>query len=86
MKTNLYVANIDEDVDEKELISIFSSFGKVASCRIIRDKFTQDPMGYGFVQMTDAVQAERALEANGKRVGSKNIRVSYARERNERNG
>lgn len=58
---NLFVANIERSVKEDALRSLFNEFGKVASVKIISDKFTGESKGFGFVEMMNDTEAESAL-------------------------
>ncbi len=53
---NIYVGNLAQDVSDEELQSEFEAFGKVGSVSIIRDKFSGQSRGFGFVEM--AVKSE----------------------------
>jgi RNA recognition motif-containing protein len=80
---NLYVSNLMSHITEEELKKIFSACGHVSSCRIISDKFTGVSRGFGFVEMPERADAEKAIrELGGKDVGGRSISVAEARERN----
>jgi RNA recognition motif-containing protein len=70
----IYVGNLSYDIDEKRLRKIFEAYGKVASVRIITNRFNGKSKGYGFVEMADrrevdaAVKALNATEINGRKV------------------
>lgn len=76
--TNLYVKNIDDTFSDDKLKEIFSKYGKVASCVIMKDE-KQKSKGFGFVCFSTLDEANKALsELNGKMVGSKPLYVSVA--------
>jgi len=76
--TNLYVKNIDDTFSDDKLKEIFSKYGKVASCVIMKDD-KQKSKGFGFVCFSTLDEANKALsELNGKMVGSKPLYVSVA--------
>lgn len=88
---NIYVGNLSRDVSEEELQQEFAAFGEVASAAIIKDKFTHESKGFGFVEMPAKAEAEAAITAlNGKNVKGRDITVSEARprpdDRNRRSG
>ncbi|HIJ72450.1 MAG TPA: RNA-binding protein [Planctomycetes bacterium] len=88
---NIYVGNLSQDVTEDELREIFESFGQVESVNIIKDKYTGQSRGFGFVQMPSKNEALAALEeANGKDIKGRAIKVNEARSkpnrRNDRRG
>ena len=76
----LYVGNLSYDVDEREMRKIFEAFGKVASARIIQNKFNGKSRGYGFVEMPDRDQAMAAIRAlNGNDIKGRRIVVNEAK-------
>lgn len=80
-QTNLIVNYLPQSMTSDEFNSIFKSIGFTQSCKLVKDKVTQQSLGYGFVnyfQIEDAVQAIRLL--NGLNIENKVIKVSYARE------
>lgn len=85
MSMNLYVGNLSRDLNEAELREQFEAFGTVVSCSIIKDKFSGDSRGFGFVEMPNKAEAERAINAlNGKELKGRTITVNEARPRTER--
>lgn len=76
---NLFVGNLNEDVDEKTLRDVFSSFGIVLSTKIMRDPETGESKGYGFVSYDNFESADHAINTmNGQYIGGKPVDVSYA--------
>jgi RNA recognition motif-containing protein len=59
---NLFVANISRAVTEDALMALFSEFGKIASVKIITDKYTGESKGFGFVDMLDDREAMEAIK------------------------
>ena len=83
----IYVGNLPHSTTEDELKSAFEGFGAVDSAIIIKDKFTGDSRGFGFVEMSDKSEAETAIqEMNGKDFGGRTLTVNEARPRPERSG
>ncbi|MCL5774429.1 MAG: RNA-binding protein [Firmicutes bacterium] len=81
---NIYVGNLPREVNEEELQQEFAAFGEVASAAIIKDKFTHESKGFGFVEMPAKAEAEAAITAlNGKDIKGRNITVSEARPRSD---
>jgi len=79
---NIYVGNIAYELSEDELREAFSSYGEVESARIITDRFTGRSKGFGFVEMTDDEQAQKAIdEMNGRELSGRALRVNEARPR-----
>lgn len=87
MNKRLYIGNLASDVTELDLTHNFSSVGKVASVAIIKDRFSNQSKGFGFVEMESAEEAQKAIaQFNGGELRGKRITVSEARERKEREG
>ncbi len=64
---NIYVGNLSRDLTEGELREAFAAFGDVASASIIKDKFSGETRGFGFVEMPNKEEADKAIAAlNGK--------------------
>lgn len=77
---NIYVGNIAHNVSDAELEEKFAQFGKVKSAKIIRDMFSGDSKGFGFVEMLDNAEAQTAIEKlNTSELKGKNIVVNEAR-------
>jgi RNA recognition motif-containing protein len=67
-------------VDDTALQALFAEFGEVSSARIITDRETGRPRGFGFVEMPTQSEAEAAIQAlNGKESGGRNLTVNEAR-------
>jgi RNA recognition motif-containing protein len=58
---NIYVGNLDYRVSEKDLNDIFSEYGTVISAKIIMDKYNGRSKGFGFVEMENKDEAEKAI-------------------------
>lgn len=84
---NIYVGNLSRGVSEEDLRKEFSAFGQVTSVAIIKDKFSGESRGFGFVEMPDKGEAEAAINGlNGKELKGRTIRVNEARPRTEGRG
>jgi len=82
---NIYVGNLSNATTEDELRAAFEAFGQVTSASIIKDKFSGESRGFGFVEMPSKEEAQAALDKmNGQDLGGRSIRVSEARPRTER--
>jgi RNA recognition motif-containing protein len=81
---NIYVGNLSNDVSEENLRQAFESFGQVTSARIIKDKYSGQPRGFGFVEMPDQAKAQAAIEnLNGKELLGRQMNVNEARPRTD---
>lgn len=79
---NIYVGNLSYQLTEDSLKDEFSKFGTVASCKIITDRDTGRPKGFGFIEMSNDDAAKIALsELNGKELDGRAVRVSEAKPR-----
>ncbi len=82
---NIYVGNLSADVSEENLRQAFESFGEVTSARIIKDKYSGQSRGFGFVEMSVQSQAQTAINSlNGKELLGKQMSVNEARARTDR--
>jgi RNA recognition motif-containing protein len=87
MAKNIFVGNLTEEVTEADLRDNFKQFGEVVSAAVIKDKFTGQSKGFGFVEMASEKAGQEAIEKfNGGELGGKKITVSEARPRPERGG
>jgi len=81
---NIYVGNLASTITEAELRTAFEAFGQVTSASVIKDKFTGESRGFGFVEMPLMGEAQAAISnLNGKELGGKAIAVNEARPRPE---
>jgi len=84
---NLYVGNLSYQITEDELREAFAAYGEVASATLIKDKLTGQPRGFGFVEMPNEAEAQKAIqELNGKEIKGRALSVNPARPREERSG
>ncbi len=80
----IYVGNLNHQITEEELRKAFESFGQVESATIIKDKYSGEPRGFGFVEMPAKAEARAAIDGlNGKELKEKVLNVNEARPRNE---
>jgi cold-inducible RNA-binding protein len=76
----LYVGNLSRSVTEDTLQALFAPFGQVVSVKIIIDKFTGSPKGFGFVVLGSVAEGQAAIDAlNGKSFEGQNLKVNKAR-------
>lgn len=84
---NIYVGNLDFNASEEQVRSLFEQYGAVEAVQLVRDRDTGQPRGFGFVEMTNDEEAEKAITAvNGTALGGRNLNVSEARPKAERGG
>ena len=76
---NIYVGNLSFKIKEDSLKAMFDEFGEVESAKIIMDRFTGRSKGFGFVEMPNNPEADKAIKSlNGKFIEGKNIKVNPA--------
>ena len=81
MGRRLYVGNLSYDTTELGLRELFGQAGTVSDAKIVTDRETGRPRGFGFVEMSRA-DASRAIQnLNGKELGGRPLRVNEAQER-----
>jgi RNA recognition motif-containing protein len=81
---NIFVSNLSFKSNEDSLNQLFSNYGEVNSCKIITDKFTGKSRGFGFVEMKNDDEGQKAIdELNEREVDGRNISVSVAKPRTE---
>jgi RNA recognition motif-containing protein len=84
---NIYVGNLSSDVTEEELRAEFKTFGGVTSVSIIKDKYSGQSRGFGFVEMPSKPEAEAAIAGlKGKTLKDRTLDVNEARPRSDRRG
>ena len=82
---NIYVGNLSYDTGNEELRQAFAQYGQVDDARVIEDKYTNRPRGFGFVEMPDDSEARKAMdELNGSSLQGRDITVNEARPREDR--
>ena len=82
---NIYVGNLAYSVTESDLKEAFSEFGEVASVNLIKDKFSGQSKGFGFVEMPGDTEADAAIKGlNDRAIKGRNIKVNPAKPREER--
>ncbi|CAK9178648.1 unnamed protein product [Ilex paraguariensis] len=81
---NLYIKNLDDSIDDDKFKEMFSPFGTITSCKVMRDT-SGISRGSGFVSFSSPEEASRALlEMNGKMIVSKPLYVALAQRKEER--
>jgi cold-inducible RNA-binding protein len=84
---NIFVGNLDFKTTEEELRKLFEAYGQVDRTSILTDRETGRSRGFGFVEMVNPEDGEKAIAAlNGQQVGGRKINVNEARPKTERGG
>ena len=80
MSIKLYVGNLPQQITEDQLKELFAEAGNVASAKIITDRQTGLPRGFGFVEMETKAEGQKAISMlNGKDVDGRTLTVNEAR-------
>ncbi len=84
---NIFVGNLSFSATEDSIRSLFEAYGTVDRVSLVTDRDSGQPRGFGFVEMANDAEAERAIAAlNGQDLGGRNITVNEARPKGERSG
>jgi cold-inducible RNA-binding protein len=87
MSNKLYVGNLSFDTTENDLQDAFAAHGTVMETNLLMDRETGRPRGFGFITMSSAEEAEKAIAAlNGSQLGGRALTVNVAKPREERTG
>ncbi len=82
---NIFVGNLDFHTGEEELRQLFSTYGQVDRVSIMTDRDTGRSRGFGFVEMANAEEGEKAIAAiNGSQIGGRTLNVNEARPKTDR--
>lgn len=80
MQKKLFVGGLSYNTDVEEIRELFTQAGEVLSANIIKDKFTNQSRGFGFVEMATEEQAADAIKRfNGTQLGGRNLVVNESR-------
>jgi RNA recognition motif-containing protein len=83
----LFVGNFSFSTTEAELQSLFAPYGNIESVTVVTDRQTGRSRGFGFVEMSDRGEAEKAIEAlNGKEFSGRTLNVNEARPKTDNGG
>ena len=84
---NIHVGNLSREVTEEELREEFVAFGEVKSVSIIKDKYSGQSRGFGFVEMSSASEGQAAIDGlTGKTLKDRTLDVSESRPRSDTRG
>ncbi len=86
MGQKLYVGNLVYSAGEEDIKAVFAKYGEVKDVQVIRDRYTGQSKGFGFVEMANPEDAQKALAENGNEFMGRNLTVSEAREQREGGG
>ena len=85
MQKKLFVGGLPYNTEVDEIRELFAQAGEVLSANIVRDKFTNQSRGFGFVEMATEEQAAEAIKRfNGTQIGGRNIVVNESKPQEKR--
>jgi RNA recognition motif-containing protein len=85
MSNKLFVGNLSFNATENTLNDAFGAFGTVTETNLMMDRETGRPRGFGFITMSSAEEAQKAIEGmNGKDMDGRALTVNVAKPREER--
>ena len=80
MSIKLFVGNLSYEMTEEQLRTLFSEAGAVSSAKIITDRNTGQPLGFGFVEMETKMDGQKAISMfNGRNIDGRALAVNEAR-------
>ena len=81
---NIYVGNLSDEVTEADLRQAFEAFGQVESAAVVKDRYSGESKGFGFVEMPAKGEGVSAINGlNGKELKGRTLKVNEARPRSE---
>jgi RNA recognition motif-containing protein len=81
---NIFVGNLDFGATEESIRALFEPYGAVERVSLVTDRDTGRSRGFAFVEMTDAAEADRAINAlNGTNLGGRALNINEARPKGE---
>ena len=85
MSKKIYVGNLSFDTNDEKLNQLFATYGQVTSANVIMDRLTARSRGFGFVEMENNAEADKAIaELNGKNIDGRALKVSEAQPREDK--
>ena len=82
----IFVGNLTPQVTEADLRTLFEPHGEISKVEIVKDRYTGDSRGFGFIEMPSEGQAKAAIEKlNGARLQERKLTVNEAKPK-ERSG
>ncbi len=82
---NIFVGNLNFNTSEDELRQMFAAYGQVDRVSIMTDRDTGRSRGFGFVEMANAEEGDKAITAlNGTNLGGRTLNINEARPKNDR--
>jgi RNA recognition motif-containing protein len=81
---NIYVGNLSTTINENDLREAFQAFGEVSRAAVIKDKFSGESRGFGFIEMPKKEEADKAISMmNGRDLKGRSAKVNEAKPRTD---
>ena len=81
---NIFVGNLAREVTQEDLEKAFGEFGQINSVNIIKDKFSGESRGFGFVEISSNTEAQAAIDGlNGKELKGRKLNINEARPKSD---
>ena len=80
----IYIGNLPFKMEASDLRSMFARFGEITDLFLVKDRETGRLKGFGFITFADASSAQAALQMDGEEFSGRNLKVSIAKEREDR--
>jgi RNA recognition motif-containing protein len=85
MGMNIYIGNLSQAVTDTELKEAFQTFGEISRASVVKDQYSGESRGFGFVEMPNKDEAQKAIVAlNGSDLKGRTLTVNEARPRTDR--
>jgi len=84
METNIYVGNLPFSATEEQVRQMFEAYGAVTTVKLINDRETGRPRGFGFVEMEEDGAKQAIAALNGADFGGRSMKINEARPRERR--
>lgn len=86
-KMNIYIGNISRESSEDEIRTLFEEYGKVENINLIRDNYTKMLKGFGFIDMPENDEAEKAIKSlDGQMFNGRPLTVNVAKPKTDNKG
>ena len=81
---SIYVGNLPYSATEEDIRNLFTPYGIVHTVKLVSDRETGRPRGFGFVEMEDSTAINAISALNGRDLDGRSLRINEARERSPR--
>ncbi len=76
---NIYVGNLPYTVSDEDLNTLFAEYGEIETAKVIKDRYSGQSKGFGFVEMPSNSEADQAIKGlNGHFINGRTIKVNPA--------